>query len=152
MSNSKSLQDNQKKIRNKVKSELERLEKIQKDTVTMQLLDSFKNKYNICETVYKVALKEHQIGKKKKINSYLNVTMKQVPHALNYAGYTFDKALLSELFGSKSEKGKTVKKLRDAVTHGINEDAVEEITQRKNELFEYMDEFLNTIKIFDKTA
>lgn len=152
MSNSKSLQDNQKKIRNKVKSELERLEKIQKDTETMQLLDSFKNKYNICETVYKVALKEHQISKKKKINSYLDVTMKQVPHALNYAGYIFDKALLNELFGSKSEKGKTVKKLRDAVTHGINEDAVEEITQRKNELFEYMDEFLNTIKTFDKTA
>ena len=46
----------------------------------------------------------------------------------------------------------TVKKLRDAVTHGINEKAVKEIMNRKDELFGYMDDFLNTIRTFDQTA
>lgn len=46
----------------------------------------------------------------------------------------------------------TIKKLRDAVTHGIDEKAVKEISRRKEELFSYMDDFLNTIKTFDQEA
>ena len=46
----------------------------------------------------------------------------------------------------------TVKKLRDAVTHSIDEKAVKEITDRQNELFGYMDYFLNTIRNFDEAA
>ena len=78
--------------------------------------------------------------------------MTQVPFALAFAGYNFDKELLNELFGSSSQKGMTVKKLRDAVTHSIDEKAVKEITDRQNELFGYMDDFLNTIRNFDQVA
>lgn len=78
--------------------------------------------------------------------------MSQVPHALNFAGYVFDKALLNELFGAKSSNGRTVKKLRDAVTHGIEQAAVDEILRRENELFGYMDNFLSTIRSFDEPA
>ena len=142
----------QKKLRDNAKEELERLEKIIDDEKTLQLLDSFKNKYNLCESVYKVILKEHQKVLHNSSNSYPKVSMTQVPYALNFAGYSFNKTLLNDIFGAKSSKGKTVKKLRDATTHGIDKNATEEIKQRKEELFGYMDDFLNTIKTFDNAA
>lgn len=139
-------------LRNSAKTELERLEGCLSDQGTVQLLDTFKNKFNLCESVYKVILAEHQKRKGKPASAYLKVYMTQVPHALDFAGYTFDRTLLKELFGASSEKGKTVKKLRDEITHGINEKAVLEIVSRKDELFCYMDAFLSEIRNFDSTA
>ena len=149
---SKTSQKQLRSIRDSAKAELKRLERIQANAAVMNLLDAFKNKFNVCESVYKIVLKEHQISKGKADFNYLKVTMTQVPFALTFAGYDFDKELLNELFGSKSKRGMTVKKLRDAVTHGINEKAVKEIMNRKDELFGYMDDFLNTIRTFDQTA
>ena len=152
MSTSKITEQEKKILRNNAKTELERLEVCLSDQCTVQLLDAFKNKFNICESVYKVILAEHQKCKGKPASSYLKVNMTQVPHALNFAGYTFDRELLNELFGSSSQKGKTVKKLRDETTHGINEKAVKEIVARKDELFGYMEEFLAGIRSFDSNA
>ena len=149
MSQHKFTEQEKQALRNKAKVELERLETLLKNQETEQLLDEFKNKFNICETVYKIFLKEHQKQKGKKVNEYPKVDMKQVPYALKFAGYDFDKELLNNLFGSTSDKGTTVKKLRDAVTHGISDKAVNEIINRKDELFGYMNSFLNTIKTFD---
>jgi len=101
--------DEKRNLRNKAKAELERLEKIQTDASTVQVLDGFKNRYNICETVYKVILEKHQASKGKESNSYLKVMMTQVPFALTFAGYDFDKDLLNEIFGAKGKKGTTVK-------------------------------------------
>ena len=109
-------------------------------------------KFNVCESVYKVVLRAHQSCKGKTACKYLKVTMTQVPFALEFAGYTFNRELLSELFGATSKKGMTVKKLRGAITHGIDEKAVKEITNRKDELFGYMNDFLNTIRSFDQMA
>lgn len=139
-------------LRNCAKTELERLEACLSDQSTVQLLDAFKNKFNICETVYKVILEEHQKRKGKPTTIFLKVDMTQVPHALNFAGYVFERTLLNELFGASSQKGKTVKKLRDETTHGINEKAVKEIMARKDELFGYMEEFLMGIRSFESKA
>ena len=139
-------------LRNNAKAELERLEACLLDQSTVQLLDAFKNKFNICESVYKVILAEHQKRKGKPCTAYLKVCMTQVPHALNFAGYTFERTLLNELFGSSSPKGKTVKKLRDETTHGINEKAVKESIARKDELFGYMEEFLTGIRSVGSNA
>ncbi len=140
------------KLRNKAKAEIERLEQIFTDVETTQMLDSFKNKFNICESAYKIILAEYQKEKKHgKFKEKLKINMKQVPAALNFAGYTFGSELLNELFGSKSKVSgcKTVKKLRDSITHGINEKSVTEIRNRNKELFGYMDSFLDVIKEFD---
>ena len=103
-----------------------------------------------------MVLKEHQRSKgKAPQDETLKLNMKQVPSALKFAGYTFDKDLLTEIFGSarpNSSKGKTVKKLRDRITHGISRNAIEEITNRQIELFGYMDTFLNIIRTFDDIA
>ena len=148
-------EEDKKKLRDSAKAELERLEVIYSDEEVTKLLDDFKGKYNLCESVYKVILAEHQKVKGRKETDYLKVTMQQVPYALKFAGYGFDKALLTEIFGAKSQKGKTVhtiKKLRDAVTHSIDSKAVQEITDRKQELFGYMDAFLSGIRDFDAAA
>ena len=137
-------------LRNCAKQELERLEQLMENQKTIQLLDEFKNQFNICETIYKVILKKHQECKGKA--SYLKITMTQAPHALKFAGYSFDRTLLNELFGASSNNGRTVKKLRDAVTHGIDQNAVNEIIARKDELFGYMDSFISEIRSFDCVA
>lgn len=152
MSSPKISEQEKQSLRNSAKIELERLEACLADQCTVQLLDAFKNKFNICETVYKVILAEHQKRKGKATTNFLKVDMRQVPYALNFAGYTFDQTLLNELFGVSSQKGKTVKKLRDETTHGINEKAVTEIVTRKDELFGYMDAFLTGIRFSESVA
>ncbi len=141
--------EKQKKLRNKTKIELERLEKIMEDDKIKNLLNAFLNKFILCETTYKVVLKKYKESKNK-TTSELKLHMNQIPHALMFAGYTFDKDFLNELFGSK--KGTTVKKLRDAITHGFNQKAINEIILREEEIFGYMDSFLNTIKTFDNST
>lgn len=149
MSSPKISEQEKRILRENAKKELERMEECLSDQSTVQILDSFKNKFNICETVYKVILKEHQKRKGKSVTNFLMVDMRQVPNALKFAGYDFDKELLIELFGSSSQKGETVKKLRDKITHGIDETAAEEIITRKDELFGYMDKFLTEIRLFN---
>lgn len=143
-------EEQQKLLRLAAKKELIRMETILKDVETVSLLDSFKAKYNLCETVYKVVLCKHQEANKKTVNiEHLCVDMRQVPYALDFAGYKFEKELLNNLFGSKSKKGTTVKKLRDKVTHGLDQKAIAEIKRRKEELFGYMDSFLDAMKNFN---
>lgn len=152
MSKPKITEEEKKKLRDSAKAELERLEAIYSDQEVTKLLDDFKGKYNLCKSVYKVILVRYQNAKGLKPKEYLAVDGRQVEAALKFAGYNFDKALLAEIFGAKSQKGKTVhtvKKLRDAVTHGIASKAVQEITDRKEELFGYMDAFLSGVRDFD---
>lgn len=155
MSKPKITEEEKKKLRDSAKAELERMEAIYSDEEVTKLLDDFKGKYNLCESVYKVVLVRYQKTKGRKPEKHLVVDGRQVEATLKFAGYNFDKALLTEIFGAKSQKGKTVhtvKKLRDAVTHGIASKAVQEITDRKQELFGYMDAFLSGIRDFDAAA
>ena len=155
MSKPKITEEEKEKLRDSAKAELERLEAICSNEEVTQLLNDFKGKYNLCESVYKVVLVKYQKTKGRKPKEYLAVDGRQVEAALKFAGYNFDKALLTEIFGAKSQKGKTVhtvKKLRDAVTHSIDSKAVQEITDRKQELFGYMDAFLSGIRDFDAAA
>ena len=100
--------------------------------------------------------KEHQKNKGNIVKDHdFEPDMRQVPYALKFAGYTFDNNLLTEIFGSKRPnrlKGKTVKTLKIKITHNINRNAIEEITNRQIELFGYMDTFLNIIRTFDDIA
>ena len=73
MSAPKITEQEKKILRNNAKTELERLEAYLADQCTVQLLDKFKNKFNICESVYKVILAEHQKRKGKPDTAYLKV-------------------------------------------------------------------------------
>ena len=137
-------------LRNRAKDELIRIEKLVADKDKKKLIDDFKEKFSICEIVYKVILEEHQFNKTGKHSDYLKVTMKQAPHAFAFAGYDFDKELLTKLFGAEEKIGsRSVKKLRDSLTHSMNDKAVNELSDRYEEMNGYMDSFLNKIRTFD---
>ena len=135
------------KLRIRARKELQDLTDIlsQEDTVT--LLDSYKNEFNRCETACKVVLAAYLTAQSKgKNNPYLKLDMRQIPTAMNFAGYSFESQLLDRLFSGKKHSAKT---LRDAVTHGISKSAVREIKERQNELFKNMEEFICYIRDFD---
>lgn len=137
-------------LRNRAKEELERLENIYKDQNTKRLVDEFKYQFLLCESSYKVILAEHQLSKGK-TEEIFKITMNQVPFALTFAGYDFDKELLTKLFGSENHVGiRSVKKIRDALTHKLDANTVNELESRKEELFGYMNCFLDKIRNFDQ--
>ena len=139
--------EEQKALRDSAKAELVRMENVLRDAERIELLDKFKNTFNICETVYKVILERWKQNNGKSTGSnQLKLDMRQVPHALVFAGYQFDKSLLQRLFGADNH---SAKKLRDAVTHGISEKASDEINTRQHELFSDMRAFMDTIRDFD---
>ena len=72
---------------------------------------------------------------------------------MSYAGYDFDRALLTKLFGGEERIGRrSVKKLRDALTHVMKQNAIDELLTREEELYSYMDQFLTKIREFDNDA
>ena len=133
-------------LRDRAKSELERLEAIMNNAQIMELLDRYKNEFNLCESTYKVVLAEHQLRTKGKVPAQLKLNMSQVPFAMMFAGYDIDRDLLNRLFGAKCDRGRTAKKLRDAITHNLEQKAIEEIESRQSELFADMDAFLEIIR------
>lgn len=135
------------------KSEIERLENILQNTEDIDVVDAFKNRFNICESAYKIILAAHQNFKGTAPITQLKIDMRQVPAALAFAGYTFEKQLLSELFGGKpTVNGRTAKQLRDATSHGFDKSAVKEIVSRRAELYSYMDMFIESIRNFNEVA
>lgn len=71
MSSIKISESEKQDLRCRAQKELERLEACLSDQHTVQLLDAFKNKFNLCETVYKFILTEHQKYKGNKISNEL---------------------------------------------------------------------------------
>ena len=76
--------------------------------------------------------------------------LSQVEPALSYAGLPYNQNLMKNLFSSDRTVGKrTVKSLRDALTHELPKSAVQELKDREEEMYGYMDSFLNLIRNFD---
>ena len=71
-------------LRNNPKLEIERLENILNNIDIKEKLDLIKNKFNICESAYKVILAKHQRRKGNDVH-YLKLQMTQVPYALQFA-------------------------------------------------------------------
>ena len=145
--------EEQRKIREKAKNKLLELEKTFQDETIVKIVDAFKNKFNICETVYKEILSRYLTIKDEKCPNAkaLKLQMSQICAALKFAGYNISSELLNNIFGGKSKVPgiKTLKGLRDSVTHGYNENSVKEIVERKIEIFDIMEQFLTIIKNFD---
>ena len=142
--------EEQLRLRNSALAELLRLETVFNDKQVREDIDNFKDKFTMCEITYKIFLREHQYRKTGKQSDFLKISMTQVPHALSFAGYDFDKDLLTNLFGGETRYGiMSAKKLRDLLTHTISASALQELQKRKDELHGYMDAFLEKIRLFD---
>ena len=138
--------DEQKKLRAKARKELKRVEDLLSNPDVRQEIANFKDAFIKCEDAYKVILSEHQFRKNKKRPEYMKIDMTQAPYALKFAGYNIDYTVLTKLFGSETRIGKrSVKKLRDALSHKPEEKDIAELRDRKNELYGCIDEFLRII-------
>ena len=141
--------DEQKRIRAKARKELKRLDNLFSDSAIQEAIADFKDTFIKCEDTYKVILSEHQFRKYNRRPERMKIDMTQVPYALKFAGYNVDRMLLTKLFGSESRIGKrSVKKLRDALTHKPQERDIDELRLRKNELYGCMNEFLRIIRSY----
>lgn len=145
------LTDEQKlELRKKAREELERLESLEADKETIEKVESFKRKFAQCEIVYKIFLKKHQDDNNKNQKGDLKLIITQVEPALSYAGLPFNEELMRKLFSSNRTVGcRTVKSLRDALTHQLPKSAVQELMNREEEMHGYMNSFLDLIRNFD---
>ena len=142
--------DAQLSLRNRAKAELERLEAVFSDETVREKIDKFKDRFSICEIVYKVILEDHQFNKTGEHPQRMQISMKQAPYALSYAGYDYERDLLSHLFGAEERVGRrSVKKIRDLLSHSLNQSAVNELINREQELNGYMDRFLDKVRYYD---
>lgn len=105
-------------------------------------INTFINKFVVCEQIYKIAFCR---VKGQKCDKIREDTVEVVFKNLNYS---FSKDLLKNIFGSEKHSNKrSAKKLRDLFLHEINSSAIKEITTRYDELIGYMDVFLNGIRL-----
>lgn len=142
--------EEQRALRGRVKRELERLEAVYSDEVVKEKISRFKEKFGVCEIVYKVVFADYELNRTGKQPERMLITMRQVPSSLSYAGYDYDRDLLTRLFGAEERIGRrSVKKLRDALTHAVKQNAIDELLAREVELNGYMDQFLTKIREFD---
>lgn len=121
MSKLKNTEEEKKKLRDSAKAELERLEAIYSNEGVTQLLNDFKGKYNLCESVYKIILVRYLQAKGKKTGKRLVVDGRQVDAVLKFAGYGFDKAFSKKTFLAKNlqmekQSRNSVMRLRTALT------------------------------------
>lgn len=146
MSSPKLTPEEKLKLRTEAADMIRRLEDTYADDQNSALINRFLNRFNVCETAYKVILKKHQEKKGKPASlQSLQLNMSQVPHALAFAGYDFDRDDLTELFGYKSVEGSskmTLKNIRNGLTHGINQSALTELREREAEIFDSMNRFI----------
>ena len=142
--------EEQRNLRAKAKAELERLAAVFSDETVREKVDKFKDLFSVCEIVYKVILDDHQFNKTGEHPTRMLIDMRQVPYALSYAGYDYERNLLANLFGAEERVGqRSVKKIRDSLNHSLNQSAVDELINREEELYGYMNSFLDKIRSFD---
>lgn len=135
-------------LKKKLKDELNRLNKILLDSKTIELIEKFKSKFQICEILYKFILEKYNIDHDKNVEKEkLKLKANQAKPALKYVNFSLEDDLVNRLFGSESHVGKrSIKKIRDSLTHNLTDSAIEELKSRKDELFSDMDYFLDTIE------
>jgi len=140
-------------LRNRAKRELTRLEVVYADKTMRERISRFKEKFGVCEIVYKVIYEDYEYNRTGTHPERMKITMRQAPSALSYAGYDFDRGLLTKLFGAEERIGvRSVKKLRDDLTHALKQNAIDELLSREAELYGYMDQFLTKVRDFDNDA
>lgn len=122
-------------------NELGTLENIFNSDKLSKMINTFINKFVICEQIYKNTYKH---VKSNDCNVIRINYVKKFFHALKY---DFNDELLKNIFGSEKHRNRSsAKKLRDSIMHDMNSGAIKEITTRYDELIGYMDVFLNGIR------
>lgn len=120
--------------------DVEKAELILNNPQYTQAIIDFLSKFVVCEIACKAILAG--AGMK---NDKLN--MKSIKSAVKKLNYGIEYAVLRSIFGSYKIRGsKSAKKLRDGIAHSLAENDIKEVIERKEDLFKYMDTFLDVVK------
>lgn len=136
------------KLRNEIARKLHKMETNLEDTEKVRTRWLFIDKFIRCEVAVKKVLTAYRKEKKgENVKGHEQLNMNIIPPALAWAGYSVSKAELEALFsgsGIYNKRGtKSAKKLRDGAMHEHNENDIQEIVDRFDELNDMMDAFLS---------
>lgn len=135
------------KLRNEIARKLYRMDNNLADSEKVRKRWEFIDKFILCEVAVKKVMRAYREGKKgESAKGYERLNMGIISKAVDWAGYGITKPELEELFsgsGKYTLRGsKSAKKLRDGMMHEHNENDIQEVVDRFEELNEKMDAFL----------
>lgn len=115
---------------------------------TKDIRREFIDKFTLCDLVCKAVLETYEKAKGTyKPGSYLVLSMRSIPSAMNFLGLSIPQHILGGIFGGtgiyKKRNSKSAKKLRDGIVHGMNKEDVNEVVTRNADLNNLMDTFLS---------
>ena len=137
------------------KQATKRLRKIENALMDAQLVsakNAFIEKFTCCEILYKSMLADFKKEKGSCVDEKnLKIDMKELPSVIRYAGLSIDKnKVLDPLFSSSGQyikrNKKSAKQLRNAIVHKLSVEDMEEVRDRKSDLLELMNSFIEEVR------
>lgn len=122
--------------------DVEKAEQILNNPQYTQAIIDFLSKFVVCEIACKAILAG--AGMK---NDKLNI--KSIKSAVKKLNYNIEDAVLGAIFGYKGFRrrgSRSAKILRNGIAHSLAENDIKEVIERKEDLFKYMDTFLDVVK------
>ena len=116
-----------------------------------EIKDEFIDLFKVCESLYKIVLKKYLLDNNKyKNDKEMILNYNQITASLKMCQYSIDEELIKKIFssvGKYAKKGsKSAKVLRNEVEHSLSTSSIDEIIERKDELFKYMRDFIRYLK------
>lgn len=132
------------KLRNKVTQNVNSKKNFLNRLAYRETKDAFLEKFILCEIALKAILQNYFSSRNedKKVEA-LEMGSSTIEAALKVAGYKPSEEQLKMMFKAKQNRGqKSARDLRNAIVHDLNVNDIKEVVDRKDELFELLDNFL----------
>lgn len=135
------------KLKNEIEKKLGKMEANLENQEAVRLRWQFVDKFILCEVACKKVLTAYREDQKLEKPVYEKLHMKHIPDAMAWAGLDFTRDELNAMFYTRDKyriRGtKSAKLLRDGAMHEHNEQDIQEIVSRFDELNRMMDAFLD---------
>ena len=142
----KKLSDEQ-KIRNKIRQNvISKRNFLDKDS-NRAIKDQFVEKFVLCEIALKSVLSNYYKtqGKEKEIDN-IEMGLSSIKAALKLAHYDIKDENLEKLFKARRKRGeRSARDLRNGIIHNLTIPDLQEVTNRKDELFKLLDDFTSLL-------
>lgn len=135
------------KAKTTAKKRIQQIEVLLSNATVKANMDSFLNKYVLCELACKLIIMEYKAAKKQSL-PYNDIKMQTqvIVAACHHVCLKVSDEVLRRLFSSADKRGSySAKKLRDAIVHSMSINDIKEVNTRSIELHADMDAFLNAL-------
>lgn len=135
-----------KRFMKKAETVINEAEEFLKKGNNRKVISIFLEKYSKCEVVCRYCIRNFSsvVGDDEEV---IDMDLKTIKSALSEMGYKFeDEKLLTKIWGKNSKRNQSsCRFLRNKISHELMKRALNEVVERKDELFSYMDEFIENI-------